>query len=196
LCPGPEAANPDRRSCFQEVRLGRVYSGFMIRYLAITAAAVVALGVFAKSPEAKPGTEHTQVVGQYRFELEVLPPEPFYTKTQVESEHIKKGMLVIRGAAPVQPGANSHPDHHLVVHLFDEASGKAVTGAQVTMRYQRLTQDGEPAGPATRVPVTEMQVIGKGPSTTHYGNNVTLPSGSYQVTIEANNTTAKFAIKV
>ncbi len=168
----------------------------MIKYFTIAAAAVVALGIFARSSAAKPEAEHTRVVGPYRFELEVLPPEPFYTKTQVESEHVKKGMLVIRGAVPVQPGANSHPDHHLVVHLFDKTSGKAVTGAQVTMRYQELAQDGEPSGPATRLPVTEMQVIGKGPSTTHYGNNVTLPSGSYQVTIEANNTTATFTIKV
>jgi hypothetical protein len=83
-----------------------------------------------------------------------------------------------------------------VVHLFDKVTGKAITGAQVKMEYRPVTSGGEHAGSVSQVPVTEMRVIGQGPSTTHYGNNVSLNPGTYEVTIQANGTTAKFTIKV
>jgi hypothetical protein len=39
-----------------------------------------------------------------------------------------------------------------------------------------------------------MQAIGKGPSSTHYENNVTMPAGRYQVTVTVNGKTAVFRV--
>jgi hypothetical protein len=38
------------------------------------------------------------------------------------------------------------------------------------------------AGASVEVPVVNMQAIGKGPQSSHYGNNVVMPAGSYRVT--------------
>lgn len=175
---------------------GAAYSGFMKEYLrfALALAAILVAGTMASTRAQN--IQQEKSVGKYRFELEVLPPEPFYTQAQVDSDHVQKGMLVIRGASPVGPNAPSMPDHHLVVHLFDRTTGKAVTGAAVEMTFQTIDSEGRPVGPAHQVPVVEMQVIGKGPSTTHYGNNVNLPGGKrYQVRVTANGVTATFDVR-
>jgi hypothetical protein len=137
---------------------------------------------------AQPVTSRT--AGPYRIVLGFMPAEPFYTAGQVEARHIKEGMLVVGGAAPVQPGAESHPNHHLVFHVYDATSGKALTGAHVSIAYRRS------GGAAVPLPVVEMQVIGKGPESTHYGNNVTLPPGTYDVKVTVNGShSATFSVK-
>jgi hypothetical protein len=124
----------------------------------------------------------SQTAGPYRIELDVLPAEPFYTKPDVAKDHVAKGMLVVGGAAPVPPDAASHPNHHLVFHVFDAATGKALTGQHVTMTYAKVMTDGKMGAPVS-VPIVEMQAIGMGAKSTHYGNNVTLAPGIYHVTI-------------
>ena len=39
-----------------------------------------------------------------------------------------------------------------------------------------------------------MQAIGKGPLSTHYGNNVTMPAGRYSVTVTVNDKKATFGV--
>lgn len=168
----------------------------MKKYLTLTFASIVVVAFSTVGWAQAKKIEKEKTVGSYRLELEVLPPEPFYTPTQVKSQNIKKGMLVKRGATPVEPDSASEPNHHLVVHVFDKSSGQAVTDADVTMSFQKLGPGGEPSGPTEQVPVVEMRVIGKGASTTHYGNNVTMPSGSYQVSVTANGETATFQVTV
>ncbi len=168
----------------------------MSKYIALICTTFVVFVISAADSARAQAVKKTETAGSYRLELEVLPPEPFFSQSEVSSQQIKKGMVVVRGAAPVQPNAASKPDHHLIVHVFDKSTGKAVTDADVKMSYQRLGPAGEPTGAATQVPVVEMQVIGKGPSTTHYGNNVDLPSGTYRVSVTANGATATFKIEV
>jgi len=106
-------------------------------------------------------------------------------------------MMVVKGGAPpVQPDAPSHPNHHLVVHVYDKASGKAATNATVAIGYTPLEKDGHAAGPAVPVPVVVMEAMGKGPESTHYGNNVTLPPGAYRVDVTVNGAKTSFRIKV
>ena len=45
------------------------------------------------------------------------------------------------------------------------------------------------------VPVVVMEAMGKGPGSTHYGNNVTMPPGAYRVDVTVNGTKASFSIK-
>lgn len=124
----------------------------------------------------------TQVSGAYRFVLVMLPAEPYVTGAEVRRRHLTEGMLVVRGARPVQPNDPAHPNHHLVVHVYDVATGNPVVGAKVEMTV---------AGPApgtrrVRVPIVEMQAVGGGAKSTHYGNNVYLRPGRYTVFVTVN----------
>ena len=104
-------------------------------------------------------------------------------------------MEIEGGATPVMLDAASHPNHHLVVHIFDEKTHKTLTNATVTMKFT-LLGEGPSAAPAAEVPVVVMQAIGKGPSSTHYGNNVSMPAGRYNVTVTVNGQPADFGITV
>jgi hypothetical protein len=136
----------------------------------------------------------TKTVGAYRVELHVLPAEPFFSKQEVADKHVTEGMEIEGGAAPVAPDAASHPNHHLIVHVFDKRTGKAVTDATVTLSFVALDGKGNPAGTPNDVAVVVMQAIGKGPASTHYGNNVTMPAGPYNVTVTVNGQKAVFAV--
>jgi len=100
------------------------------------------------------------------------------------------------GAAPVAPDADPRPNHHLVVHVYDAKTGKALTGAKITMKIQNLDEKGNLSGSSTAVPVVIMQAIGKGAESTHYGNNVSMPSGTCLVTVSVNNKKSNFKIAV
>jgi 5-hydroxyisourate hydrolase-like protein (transthyretin family) len=136
--------------------------------------------------------EQSKVAGLYRIVLVLLPTEPFVTARQLRKNKDATGMLIVGGGVPVLPHDRTHPNHHLVVHVFDEASGKAVTGAHV-----KLTFVAEAArGVVERMQVVEMQAAGKGPQSTHYGNNLRIKPGTYDVTVTVNaRATATFVIK-
>jgi hypothetical protein len=107
------------------------------------------------------------------------------------------GMSIQGGAAPVQPDAGSHPNHHhhhLIVHVFDRKTRKAMTDARVNLNFEPLDSRGNSAGPSIDVPVVVMQEIGVGPKSTNYGNNATMPAGSYHVTVTVNSKTADFLV--
>jgi hypothetical protein len=162
---------------------------------------LVAVGVpiflmFMAMPGLAKDLVQSETAGPYRIELELLPPEPFYSAKQVAAGEGKSGMLIVSGAEPVQPDASSHPDHHLVVHVFQKTTDQAVTNAKVRLTVQALDAKGQPTGKVRKVPVVRMQMIGKGAATTHYGNNVSLPSGDYRVEAIANGHPASFVIKV
>jgi len=80
------------------------------------------------------------------------------------------------------------------VHVFDKKTGKAVSDATVTMSFVALDGKGNPSGTPSEVAVVVMQAIGKGPASTHYGNNVTMPAGHYSVTVTVNGEKAVFAV--
>lgn len=137
----------------------------------------------------------TKIAGSYRIELHVLPAEPFFTKDEVADKHVKEGMQIEGGAAPVAPNADSHPNHHLVVHIFDKQTGKVVTDASVTMTFTPLDANGKPSVTPVTVPIVVMQAVGSGPQSTHYGNNVTMPAGRYTVMVTVNGSGASFAVR-
>jgi len=137
---------------------------------------------------------HTKTVGVYRVELHVLPAEPFFSKADVAAKNVKEGMEIEGGATPVAPDADSHPNHHLVVHVFDKKTSQAITDATVTMSFVSLDPKAKPSGAPTEVSVVVMQAIGKGPASTHYGNNVAMPAGRYNVSVTVNGQKADFAV--
>jgi hypothetical protein len=147
-------------------------------------------GMGAMGPKA---IERSQTTGPYRVRLVHLPAEPFVTAADVHEKHLTSGMLVIRGATPVQPGAPSHPNHHLVVHVYNRVTSEPLHGATIRMTYAAASNA---AAPVT-VPIVEMQAVGKGPASTHYGNNVTLTPGEYHVSVTVNGkATTTFTVAV
>jgi hypothetical protein len=170
--------------------------------------------ILTAAPSLAKDIVQTRTAGPYRIELQVLAPEPFYTAKQVAAGGVKSGMLILGGAEPVQPDAPSHPNHHLVVHVFQKTTDKPLQNAKVALAVQPLDSKGQPTGNAIAVPVVRMQMISSGatggmsgmagmggmamgnPSTTHYGNNVSLPAGDYRVEATANGHRADFLIKL
>ena len=73
----------------------------------------------------------TATVGGMRIELNILPTEPFFTADEVTTKKVKEGMLIISGAEPLSLEANTRANRHLVVHIFDAKTGKAITTAKV-----------------------------------------------------------------
>ncbi|MGA8841676.1 MAG: hypothetical protein WCC70_08150 [Candidatus Aquilonibacter sp.] len=155
---------------------------------ALAIAAIAAVAIPANAMNMGTGVTLTKVAGPYKLVLQLLPAEPFYTQNQYAKEHPSDGMLVVSGATPVAPDDPSHPNHHLIVHVYDAASGKAVTNATVTIAYSTAS------GVQKNLPIVEMQAIGKGPQSTHYGNNLNLPDGTYNVTVTANGNAATFTV--
>jgi len=154
--------------------------------------AVLTVGIALAVPAAAKDTMQTKTAGTYRIELHVLPAEPFYTADEVAAKHPTMGMLIEGGAAPVKPDADTHPNHHLVVHVFDRKTSQAVTDANVSLSFEPLGRGNKPAGALVDVPVVNMQAIGQGPKSTHYGNNVVMPPGSYRITATVNGEKAVF----
>ena len=137
-----------------------------------------------------------RTVASYRVELHVLSAEPFFSKQDVADKHVKEGMEIEGGATPVPPDADSHPNHHLVLHIFKRRGGAVVTDAKVTMSFVAVDANGKPVGTPTEVPVVVMQAIGEGPASTHYGNNVAMPPGRYNVIVKVNDKRLVFPVTV
>ncbi len=167
----------------------------MIGRLPILVAIAICISAHGLRAEEKSDT-NSKTVGSYRIELHVLSAEPFYTAEEAKKKHVTMGMLIEGGAAPVQPDAALHPNHHLVVHVFDEKTGHAVTGANVSLNFTPVGADGKSSGDSIKVPVVIMQAIGMGAEFTHYGNNVMMNPGSYNVLASVNGQTATFEIAV
>lgn len=92
--------------------------------------------------------------------------------------------------------ADSHPNHHLVAHIFRRRTGAVVTDARVTMSFVPVDAKGRPTGAPTDVPVVVMQAVGAGPTSTHYGNNVTMAPGRYNVVVNVNDKRLVFPVTV
>jgi len=165
----------------------------MNRYWPPIHAAALALGIASAIPVAAKDVTMTKAAGPYRIALNLLPTEPFYTADEVAANHVAMGMLIQGGAAPVMPDADSHPNHHLVVHVLDKTTGQAITDAKVSLSFEKFSGN-KSDGASVEVPVVIMEAIGMGPKSTHYGNNVAMPAGSYRVTAAVNGEKVVFQV--
>lgn len=93
------------------------------------------------------------------------------------------------GAMAMAVSGPAHPNHHLVV--FIKKNGKPLENAHVTIAYRQSQW-----AHWKELPVARMHVAGKGPETTHYGNNVDLAPGKYEVRVKAEGNSATFRITV
>ncbi len=123
----------------------------------------------------------TVKVGPSEVTLKVLPAESF---TGVGAAMARDG-----GAEPNAIDGREHPNHHLVA--FIKRNGKPVEDAAVSIEYRELAakegkhkpDEKHKPGEWTTLPVVRMHMAGKGLDTTHYGNNVRLVPGKYEVRV-------------
>jgi hypothetical protein len=145
---------------------------FQIRsYASLATASVFTFGALLV-----PGSAHARTVsktaaaGAYSVTLKVLPAESFRGP---KAEMVRDG-----GAAPDTLKGSEHPNHHLVV--FVAKDGQPVESATVSISYRRLSPKKDAW---STLPVVCMHVAGHGLKTAHYGNNVRLAPGSYEVQV-------------
>lgn len=159
--------------------------------LSFVAALAVAFAALLVPHAAQAQISKTATAGPYSVNLKILPAEGF----------MGSGAPMQRegGAMPETVNGPAHPNHHMVV--FIKKDGKPVEHAHVKIWY-RMAMGGmmgsnkmggmKDMNHWMTLPVTRMEVRGKGPATTHFGNNVHLMQGSYEVKVSVNGKTAMF----
>ena len=120
--------------------------------------------------DAAQNISETAMAGPYSVTLKVLPAESFSGP--------KAAMVRDNGSEPNLLNGPMHPNHHMVA--FVSKSGKPMENAKVAIRYRSLSSK---MNKWMTLPVARMHVAGKGPATTHYGNNLMLAPGDYQVRV-------------
>ncbi len=135
---------------------------------------VLALGILCppRSAQAQEISK-TAMAGNYSVTLKVLPAEAF---SGPKAEMVRDG-----GAAADELGGPGQPNHHLVVFLKE--NDKPVEKAEVSIKYRESSSK---TAKWMNLPVARMHVAGKGPETTHFGNNVKLAPGKYEVHVTVN----------
>lgn len=127
----------------------------------------------------------TARTGQYSVTLKVLPPESF---TGSKAEMVRDS-----GAEPNKLKGPEHPNHHMVA--FVKENGKPVEHATVAISYRDLSSR---MSEWKVLPMVRMHVAGHGLATTHYGNNVRLARGRYEVRVTVDGSgpaTFRFTLK-
>ncbi len=134
----------------------------------------LALGVLFAPPVAQAQEiSKTGMAGTYSVTLKVMPAESFIGP---HAAMVRDG-----GAQPNLLNGPERPNHHFVA--FVRESGKPVEKATVAISYREVSPK---KGDWMPLPVVRMHVAGKGPETTHYGNNVKLAPGSYEARVTVN----------
>ena len=150
----------------------------MRKQASITVSVFVALSLalsvlFVSSIAQAQMIDKTAMAGVYSVTLKVMPAESF-SGTHPE-------MVRDAGAKPNLLNGPTHPNRHLVA--FVKENGKPVENAEVFIKCREISPN---KGKWVRVPVVRMHMGGKGLETTHYGNNLKLDAGSYEVSVTVN----------
>lgn len=155
------------------------------RYLRLSLVSLMAVALcLLFSPiaaSAQGSVSKTQKAGEYTITLRVLPPESF---TGMNAQMVRDG-----GDEPVLKNGPSHPNHHLVA--FIKQDGKALEAGRVMIEYRS-----QAGAEWTKVPVVRMHIKGKGLKSTHFGNNINMKGGKYEVRVTVNGSTALFHIQI
>jgi hypothetical protein len=108
--------------------------------------------------------------GPYLVTLEVLPAQWF------TGEH--PTLTWDGGAEPVEIGGRVEPNHDLAIYVTRD--GQPVLDKDVAARYRPVAFATSEWSP---LPVARVHDAGKALSTTHYGNNVRLSPGRWEVAV-------------
>lgn len=138
--------------------------------LAMAMAFAIACCLFMPHAAQAQNVTQTAMAGSYSVTLKLLPAESFRGPN---ADMARDG-----GAEPNFLHGPAHPNHHMVAFL--KKNGKPVEHAKVKIQYKSLSSINSKW---TTLPVVRMHVAGKDLGTTHFGNNVDLPAGTYEVRV-------------
>lgn len=130
----------------------------------------------------------------YRLELQIGPAEKMFTPAEVAAKHLTEGEVMVGGMMSMgmaSMAVNMGDTRHLEVHVYALDTGAVVTDAKL-----RIVVRGASSKKAQMVSATKMYGIKEGPSDTHYGDNVSLPPGNYEVEVTVNGDKAAFKIAI
>jgi hypothetical protein len=105
----------------------------------------------------------------YLVVVNVLPSEHMMTMSDMQMQHPTEGELIVDGVGNPQGEAVRHVE----AHIYDRATGRALTGTVPTIKLINRT-----TGEQIDVPPTLMQDVVIGPLDLHFGNNVPVQGNS------------------
>ena len=128
----------------------------------------------------------------YRLELQIGPTEKMFMPADVAAKHLTDGEVMVGGSmSPMGMSMDMADTRHLEVHAHSLEGGKAVTDADVAIAVTNSDTK-----KVEDVPAAKMYGIKEGPSDTHFGNNVSMPPGSYRIDVTLNGEKAEFNVVV
>jgi hypothetical protein len=159
--------------------------------LAVGALSILGAGASASAEGLAP--EHEALTPHYRMVLQIGPAEAMYTAAEAHAHHAASGEIMVGGK---MAGGMEHehdgmamPERrHVELHVFSRATGRVVVDAHVTIAIAGADNTW------TSVPIARMYGIEPGPDDMHFGNNMSLPPGSYKVRVSVNGERARFAL--
>ena len=130
--------------------------------------------------------EQKATTASYALTLDIGPLEQMLTPAQAKTATTGEVMVPMGGMGT---GMMAMGNHHVEVHVRNKATYAVVKDVTVTITFTN-TMSGAVI-PVT--PVVAMYGVKAGPSDWHYGNNATLPAGTYRATVTVNGQTATFS---
>jgi len=125
----------------------------------------------------------------YHMTLRLGPPAQILSLNQTVTA--TAGEVMVNGQMSNTTSMNMTDTYHLEVHVYNITSGAVVTNQNVSIQILNHTTN-----QTLTVPVIVMYDMKIGPSDTYFGNNITLPPGSYTIMVNIAGETATFNINV
>jgi hypothetical protein len=165
----------------------------LFRNLRVLLAVIAAMISTAFAAEMAPLKQQAQTA-HYRLELQIGPTEKMFTPKEVAAKRLTEGEVMVGGAKSMGMASmamDMGDTRHLEVHVYSLDKGAVVTNAKVGIVVTDTASKR-----AEKVSAAKMYGIKEGPSDTHYGDNVSLPSGNYTVEVTVNGEKATFQITI
>lgn len=124
----------------------------------------------------------------YKLELQIVPNLKISTPADVTAGRAKDGEVIVRGIAATPKDAAV--TRHLELRVYSLDKNALVTDATVTISMIDAGRK------LIVVPIAVSHGIANGPSDTHYGNNVSMPPGTYTIDVSVNGEKSSFSIAV
>jgi hypothetical protein len=119
--------------------------------------------------------------------------EAMYTPAQAAASHPMAGEIMISGTMDNEMAMGSGTAmNHVEAHICSKATGNVMADIMPTMSLEGMGSGTMPV----QVPIARMQGLDRNPADTHYGNNVSVTSGSrYHLVITVNGQTSTLTVK-
>jgi hypothetical protein len=166
---------------------------------------MIAAPLLAMAPAQMAPITQRAATADFRLELDIGPPEHMYSPAEAArlkpmgGEIMVSGQMVamtqggmsMSGNMQAQPAAGTSGWRHLELHVWSKAGGTVVKDAKVSIRVRNAA-----TGKSETVPISVMYGIQAGTADWHYGNNVLMPSGHWQMDTTVNGEAASFDVTI